>query len=145
MPDPAAIRTEDLTRTYRRPRKGWFRKRAADQPAEFTALDGVTLEVRPGELFGLLGPNGAGKTTLIKILTTLLAPSGGQAWVDGRDVVTEADRIRPRINMVSGGESSGYGILNVRENLWLFARIYGVPTAVAYERIDQMLNVVALS
>src|SRR5262249_19727033 len=108
-------------------------------------LDGVSLEVRPGELFGLLGPNGAGKTTLIKILTTLLAPSAGRAWVDGLDVVTEADRIRPRINMVSGGESSGYGILNVRENLWRFGRIYGVPAAVAFERIDKMLGIVGLT
>src|SRR5438270_1548859 len=144
MPDPAAIRTESLTRTYRKPRKGWFRKRAADGPAEFTALDGVSLEVKPGELFGLLGPNGAGKTTLIKILTTLLAPSAGSAWVDGLDVVAEADAIRPKINMVSGGESSGYGILTVRENLWLFARIYGVANADVKDRIDRMLGVVAL-
>ena len=116
-----------------------------DEPTEFVALDSVSLEVRPGELFGLLGPNGAGKTTLIKILTTLLAPSAGSAWVDGLDVVAEADAIRPRINMVSGGESSGYGILNVRENLWLFARIYGVPTAIAHERIDKMLGIVGLT
>jgi ABC-2 type transport system ATP-binding protein len=60
-------------------------------------------------------------------------------------VVSQASRIRPFINMVSGGESSGYGILNVRENLWLFARMYGVPTALAYRRIDEMLGVVGLS
>jgi ABC-2 type transport system ATP-binding protein len=140
-----AIRTEGLTRTYRKPRKGWFRRRPTDEPAEFVALSGVDLEVRPGELFGLLGPNGAGKTTLIKILTTLLAPSAGRAWVDGLDVVTEAAAIRPRINMVSGGETSGYGILNVRENLWMFARIYGVPNADIKARIDQMLDVVNLT
>src|SRR5437868_6254253 len=143
--DASAIRTDNLTRTYRRPRKAWFRRRDPDKPAEFTALDGVSLEVRPGELFGLLGPNGAGKTTLIKILTTLLAPSAGRAWVDGLDVVTEAAAIRPRINMVSGGETSGYGILNVRENLWMFARIYGVPNADIKARIDRMLGVVALT
>jgi ABC-2 type transport system ATP-binding protein len=142
--DTPAIRTEGLTRTYRKPRKGWFRRRPADEPAEFVALSGVDLEVRPGELFGLLGPNGAGKTTLIKILTTLLAPSAGRAWVDGLDVVTQAKEIRPRINMVSGGETSGYGILNVRENLWMFARIYGVPNADITARIDAMLDVVAL-
>jgi len=142
--DTPAIRTEALTRTYRKARKGWFRKRPADEAAEFVALSGVDLEVRPGELFGLLGPNGAGKTTLIKILTTLLAPSAGRAWVDGLDVVTEAKEIRPRINMVSGGETSGYGILNVRENLWMFARIYGVPNAVIQDRIDKMLDVVSL-
>jgi ABC-2 type transport system ATP-binding protein len=145
--EPPAIRTDGLTRTYHKPRKRrWWGKPAPDDgPPEFVALDQVSLEVRTGELFGLLGPNGAGKTTLIKILTTLLAPSAGTAHVDGLDVVTEAEKIRPRINMVSGGESSGYGILNVRENLWLFARIYGVPTAVANDRIDKMLGVVGLT
>src|SRR5262245_23569267 len=147
--EPLAIHTDGLTRTYRKPRKRrwwWSRpKPEENESQEFVALDQVSLEVRPGELFGLLGPNGAGKTTLIKILTTLLAPSSGVAKVDGLDVVKQADQIRPRINMVSGGESSGYGILNVRENLWLFARIYGVPTAVAQERIDRMLGVVALT
>ncbi len=143
-----SIRTEGLTRTYRKPRKRrwWFKSKSeTDEPREFVALEQVSLEVHPGELFGLLGPNGAGKTTLIKILTTLLAPSAGAAWVDGLDVVADAEKIRPLINMVSGGESSGYGILNVRENLWLFARIYGVPTAVAQERIDKMLGVVGLT
>ncbi len=145
---PAAIRIDGLTRIYAKPRQRrwwWSKKPATDEPPEFVALDGVSLEVHPGELFGLLGPNGAGKTTLIKILTTLLAPTAGTAHVDGLDVVTEADKLRPRINMVSGGESSGYGILNVRENLWLFARIYGVPTALAHERIDKMLEVVGLT
>ena len=141
-----AIRTEDLSRTYRRKRRrGWFRKKPDDTPAEFTALDKVNLEVRPGELFGLLGPNGAGKTTLIKILTTLLAPSAGRAWVDGLDVEKEQHALRPRINMVSGGESSGYGILTVRENIWLFARIYGVPNHLIRERTDRMLEVVGLA
>lgn len=147
--EPPAILTDGLTRTYRKPRKRrwpWSKRTPeADESREFVALDQVSLEVRPGELFGLLGPNGAGKTTLIKILTTLLAPSAGTARVDGLDVVADADAIRPRINMVSGGESSGYGILNVRENLWLFARIYGVPTAVAQERIDKMLGIVGLA
>lgn len=145
MDDTPAIRTENLTRTYRLPRRRWGKAPDPSAPAEFTALAGVTLDVRPGELFGLLGPNGAGKTTLIKILTTLLAPTSGTARVSGLDVVSQARRIRPFINMVSGGESSGYGILNVRENLWLFARMYGVPTALAHDRIDKMLGVVGLT
>lgn len=145
MDHPPAIRTDGLSRTYRIPKKRWGKAANPDAPATFTALDGVSLEVRPGELFGLLGPNGAGKTTLIKILTTLLAPSAGTAEVDGLDVVRDADAIRPRINMVSGGESSGYGVLNVRENLWLFARIYGVDTRTAYARINAMLDVVGLA
>ena len=135
-----AIRTEDLTRVYKRPRK-----QRKELGAELLALDGVNVEVPPGELFGLLGPNGAGKTTLIKILTTLLAPSSGRAWVDGVDVAADPHAIRPRINMVSGGESSGYGPLNVRENLWLFTQIYGVPTSTAMRRIDEMLEVVDLA
>ncbi len=143
--DTPAIRTANLTRTYRLPRRRWGKAPDPDAPREFTALAGVTLDVRPGELFGLLGPNGAGKTTLIKILTTLLAPTSGTAEVGGLDVVSQARRIRPFINMVSGGESSGYGILNVRENLWLFARMYGVPTALAHDRIDSMLGVVGLT
>jgi ABC-2 type transport system ATP-binding protein len=140
----AAIRTEGLTRIYKKP-KPRFRRPKPDAPPDFVALGGVDLEVRPGELFGLLGPNGAGKTTLIKILTTLLAPTEGRAWVDGKDVVTDAEAIRPHINMVSGGESSGYGILTVRENLWLFARIYGVANKLVRERIDHMLGVVGLA
>ena len=140
-----AIRTNGLTRIYAKPQRArWWTRTAAEGPRDFVALNGVSLEVPSGQLFGLLGPNGAGKTTLIKILTTLLAPTAGTAQVDGLDVNTQANQIRSRINMVSGGESSGYGILNVRENLWLFARIYGVPTALANERIDAMLRVVGL-
>jgi ABC-2 type transport system ATP-binding protein len=139
-----AIETIDLTRTYKVRRK---RGASPNGPpsADLTALAGVSLEVRPGELFGLLGPNGAGKTTLIKILTTLLTPTTGIARVDGLDVVTQASAIRPRINMVSGGESSGYGLLTIRENLWLFTQLYGVPGKIARQRIDAMLDVVGLA
>ena len=98
-----------------------------------------------GELFGLLGPNGAGKTTLIKILTTLLAPSTGRAWVAGYDVIQEANKVRPRINMVSGGESSGYGLLTVRENLWMFSQFYGLALPIANQRIKELLEIVGLA
>ncbi len=111
---------------------------------ELVALGDVSLQVERGELFGLLGPNGAGKTTLIKILTTLLAPTSGTARVAGYDVVTEASHIRPLINMVSGGESSGYGLLTVRENLWMFSQFYGVPSKRAYDQIDSLLKRVGI-
>src|SRR5512137_1088413 len=91
------IRAENLGRTYK------IRGGKKSEPRALVALTDVNLEIQPGELFGLLGPNGAGKTTLIKILTTLLAPTTGHAWVAGFDVVEEADKVRPRINMVSGG------------------------------------------
>src|SRR5690242_10967219 len=103
--DPLAIRTVDLGRTYHLPRRHRSPEHEA-VPAEYTALDNVNLEIKPGELFGLLGSNGAGKTTLIKILTTLLAPTRGSAYVDGLDVVAQAQAVRERINMVSGGETS---------------------------------------
>jgi ABC-2 type transport system ATP-binding protein len=137
-----AVRTATLRRTYQLPRpKG----PAGGGPAEFTAVDDVTLEVKQGELFGLLGSNGAGKTTLIKILTTLLAPTGGRAWVDGLDVVADTQAVRERINMVSGGETSGYGVLTVRENLWLFSQLYGIPRKEALHRIDRLLAAVDLT
>lgn len=140
---PLAIQVEGLTRIYKT--RGEKRKRGEPKPEKILrALDGVNLEVHRGELFGLLGPNGAGKTTLIKILTTLLAPSSGVARVDGLDVVKDSNEVRRRINMVSGGETSGYGILTVRENLWMFSQFYGVTWKDAYARIDEMLKIVEL-
>ena len=133
-----AIQTEKLGRIYR------IRGGKKQQAKQLVALQEVDLEVRRGELFGLLGPNGAGKTTLIKILTTLLAPSSGRAWVAGIDVATEPDRVRPRINMVSGGESSGYGLLTVRENLWMFSQFYGLDSAEANRRIQHLLEIVGI-
>jgi ABC-2 type transport system ATP-binding protein len=114
-------------------------------PREVVALTDINLTVRRGELFGLLGSNGAGKTTLIKILTTLLSPSSGKAWVAGSDVETDVNQIRRRINMVSGGESSGYGLLTVKENLWMFSQLYGMDGTEARKRIDDLLAVVDMT
>ena len=135
---PLAIEARNVRRVFKiKPTKS--------QPAKETiALDGVDLQVRSGELFGLLGPNGAGKTTLIKILVTLLYPTSGQALVDGFDVVTQAQAVRERIAMVSGGETSGFGLLTVREQLWMFSQFYGVSSTVAAQRADELLKVVGL-
>src|SRR6202142_4302169 len=102
-----AVEVENLGRVY----KIRMNKKEKNLSKELVALQGVNLQVRKGELFGLLGPNGAGKTTLMKILTTLLAPTSGCARVAGHDVVKEPGMVRRLINMVSGGESSGYGLL----------------------------------
>ena len=134
-----AIETERLGRIYK-PRKN---DRHESKPR--LALSDVCLTVPRGELFGLLGPNGAGKTTLIKILTTLLAPSSGWAAVEGYDVHREPQFVRPCINMVSGGEASGYGLLTVRENLWMFAQFYGLSSAEANRRITELLEIVKMS
>src|ERR687891_2434511 len=136
MPDSSddlAIHATAVTRVYK----------AKPQPV--TALAGVDLDVRPGEYFGLLGPNGAGKTTLIKILTTLLIPTSGEARVAGFDVVHETAKIRRVINMVAGGEQSGYGLLTAREQLWMFSQFYGLPVREGWRRVDELIEIVGLS
>ena len=115
------------------------------KPAAVTALGGVDLEVAPGEFFGLLGPNGAGKTTLIKILTTLLLPTSGEARIFGFNVVDETRRIRRIMNMVAGGEQSGYGILTVREQLWMFSQFYGLGTGEGWARVDELIEATGLT
>ena len=114
------------------------------KPKPVVALDGVDLAVEPGEFFGLLGPNGAGKTTLIKILTTLLLPSDGTARIFGFDVVGQTKQIRRIMNMVAGGEQSGYGILTVREQLWMFSQFYGLPSRDGWNRVDELIDAVGL-
>lgn len=138
MNDSPAIRTKALGWMYK------LRNAKKDEPKTLVALKDVEIEVQPGEMFGFLGPNGAGKTTLIKILTTLLAPSSGRGLVSGFDVSQDAHEIRTRINMVSGGESSGYGLLTVRENLWMFSQFYGIPSKEANQRSKDLLEIVGL-
>ena len=135
-----ALETKDLGRVY----KIRGNKKESRERKELVALENVNLTVERGELFGLLGPNGAGKTTLIKILTTLLAPTSGWARVATHDVDLNPNLVRPRINMVSGGESSGYGLLTVRENLWMFSQFYGMPSKEANARIVELLTMVGL-
>jgi ABC-2 type transport system ATP-binding protein len=137
--ETAAIETRDLARVFK-PK----RMRGIPDRREQVALDGVSLSVEQGQLFGLLGPNGAGKTTLIKILTTLLLPTSGEARIAGFDVQRQTREIRERISTVSGGETSGYGLLTVREQLWMYARFFGMASRPARERIDQLLEIVGL-
>jgi len=103
------------------------------------ALDDVSVSIDEGEIFGLLGPNGAGKTTMIKVLTTLLLPTSGEAYVGGLNVVKDANKVRQIINLVSGGETPGYGILSVKENLWFFSQLYGFSSSVANEKIKRLM------
>ena len=107
------------------------------------AVDGMTLDVAPGELFGFLGPNGAGKTTTIRMLTGLLRPSAGSAAICGHDVVTDAPRARALVGYCPDNPAL-YDKLTGREMLGLAADLYGVPREIQAARIDPLLTTFGL-
>lgn len=117
-----AIQATDLTRTF----------------GAFTAVDRVTFDVRPGEVFGFLGANGAGKTTAIRMLTGLLAPSAGRATVAGHNVYTESEAIKRDIGYMSQ-RFSLYEDLTVRENIRLYGGIYGLSNREIRDRTAGLL------
>ena len=121
------IRVENLHHTYG--------KRAA--------LDGVSFDVLPGEIFALLGPNGSGKTTLFRILSTLMLPGGGRALIAGFDPATHPDEVRRRIGVVFQGQSVDVK-LTAAENLWHQGHLYGLRGAELKQRIDEMLQRIGL-
>jgi ABC-2 type transport system ATP-binding protein len=110
---------------------------------EVRALRGISFSVRPGEVFGLLGPNGAGKTTTIRVLTTLLRPTEGSAWVAGHDVVREGLAVRQAIGYVPQAISID-GALTAHENLEFYGRVTGVPRRERRDRIAQVVEAMAL-
>ncbi len=109
-----------------------------------TALDGVTFDVRPAELFGLLGPNGSGKTTLFRILSTLMVPSGGRASILGFDVARDPNGLRRQIGVVFQAQSIDVK-LTAAENLWHQGHLYGLHGAALKSRIQEMLERVKLA
>src|SRR3954447_9695428 len=125
LPPEAApvVQTRGLTRTF----------------GSFTAVDHIDLDVDPGGVFALLGPNGAGKTTTIKMLITLLPPSGGQATVGGYDVVRQAGAVRRLLGYVPQALSAD-GALTGFENLLVFARLYDVPWREQQARVRAALE-----
>lgn len=108
------------------------------------ALQSVTLEVEPGEVFGILGPNGAGKTTLLKILSTMILPSSGSARVNGADLVLGAAAVRQSVGLATGEERGFYWRLTGRENLEFFAGLRGFSPREAGRRATEMLELVDL-
>ncbi len=110
---------------------------------DFTAVDGSDLRIRQGELFGFLGPNGAGKTTTIKMLTTLLAPSSGDARVASFDVKTQAALVRSRIGVVPQ-EFALFKELTALENLWYIGELYGMKRKDFETRSTELLQTVNL-
>lgn len=109
-----------------------------------TAVDQLSLEIQEGEIFALLGQNGAGKTTTIKMLTGLLKPSAGDAFVMQHSVIREIDRVKPLIN-VSPQETAVAPKLSVMENLMFIAMIYGSTKTTAREKAEIMLKKFGMS
>lgn len=128
-----AIQVENLVKVFHR--RG---------QAPVRAVDGMSFAVQRGQIFGLLGPNGAGKTTTLKILTTLLRPSGGRAAVLGHDVVEHPVEVRRRISVVIQ-ESAAELFLTARDNLLTFARFHGHAGAEAQRRAAEVMERFALT
>ncbi len=113
------IHVEHLSKSFRDYRKGWV-----------PAVADVSFDCHPGAIFGLLGPNGAGKTTTLRILSTVLRPTGGRAIVAGHDVATEPEEVRARIGYMSA--STGiYDRMTAWELVEYFGRLYGMPRRTA--------------
>jgi ABC-2 type transport system ATP-binding protein len=111
---------------------------------ERTALNGVSFDVRPAELFGLLGPNGSGKTTLFRILSTLMLPTAGRAVIIGYDAAREPARLRRQIGVVFQAQSVDLK-LTAYENLWHQGHLYGLRGAALKQRIQEILSRVGLA
>src|SRR3981081_2251789 len=124
-----AIRTEDLRKTYKSSR------------GEVPAVRGIDLSVGSGQFFGLLGPNGAGKSTTIGMLTTLIAPTGGRAWVAGHDVVKSPVAVKRRIGVVTQNNTLDMQ-LTVQENLEFRSRFFGLSLGAASKRGVELIDAV---
>ncbi|MCZ3366267.1 MULTISPECIES: ATP-binding cassette domain-containing protein [Methanobacterium] len=121
------IETTDITKRY----------------DDFIAVNSINLEVPRNTVYGVLGPNGAGKTTLISMLCTILRPTSGTATVNGYDIVKQAKEVRESIGIVFQSRALD-DILTGREHLEMHASLYGVPRDVREERIDEILELIAL-
>jgi ABC-2 type transport system ATP-binding protein len=128
----AAIRTEGLRKTYKSSRD------------DVEAVRGIDLDVPQGEFFGLLGPNGAGKSTTIGMLTTLIAPTGGRAYVAGHDVVKSPVAVKRRIGVVTQNNTLDMQ-LTVQENLEFRSRFFGLSLGAASKRAVQLIDAFGLS
>jgi sodium transport system ATP-binding protein len=111
---------------------------------EFQAVEGLTLQVRSGEVYALLGPNGAGKTTALRCLATLLAPSSGTARVAGHDVRTEPLEVRRNLAFLAASMGL-YQRLTAREVLLYFGRLHAIPETRLKERVDELVELLDLA
>ena len=111
---------------------------------EFTAVDGISLQVERGEIFAFLGPNGCGKTTTIRMLCGIITPTSGTGRVAGFDIVAESDRVKDNIGYMSQ-RFSLYEDLTVKENLEFYAGVYQVPDTERPRRIAELIDIAGLT
>ncbi|MDA1329783.1 MAG: ATP-binding cassette domain-containing protein [Chloroflexi bacterium] len=111
---------------------------------EINAVNGVSFEIQRGEILSLLGPNGAGKTTTISMLSGLLKPTQGQAYIDGHSVLSDAEAVKQTIGVVPQ-EIALYPTLSARENLAFWGKMYGLRGSYLQERIAAVLEVAGLA
>ena len=114
-----------------------------DPPKGVLAVDGVSFDIAKGEIFSLLGPNGAGKSTTISMLSCLLHPSGGDAFVDGHSVVTDSQAVKEAIGVVPQ-DIALYPDMSARENLVFWGKMYGLAGAELHQRVDEVLELITL-
>lgn len=126
------IEVRGISKTFEDPKRG-----------SRTAVNGVSFQVRPGEIFGLLGPNGAGKTTTLRILSTLLRPTAGSASVSGFDIAREPAMVRSKIGFLSG-DMGLYGRLTARETLDFFGRLHGMNGGTLKKRREEMIGMLEM-
>src|SRR3954452_23759452 len=145
------LRTEDLRKIYNSappfaaagvgvPRASASGEKLGKQPKpQIVALDGISLQVEGGEIFGLLGPNGAGKSTTVGVLTTRVRPSGGQAWIGDHDVWQHPTRVKPLIGVVPQRPNLDFS-LTAREILIFHGAYFGLGKKQRNERADALLE-----
>jgi ABC-2 type transport system ATP-binding protein len=149
---PIGIRTKDLRKVYTSPPPmavsgSMFsgpRKKKTGKKFEITALDGISLEIRPGEIFGLLGPNGAGKSTAVGILTTRVRPTSGEAWVGDHEVWREQVQAKRLIGVVQQKPNLDFA-LTAREILVFHAAYFGIAAKERTRRAAELLERFQLS
>jgi len=108
------------------------------------AVDGVSFRCEPGEIYGLLGANGAGKTTTLRMLATILQPTGGTATVAGHDVVKEPEQVRSRVGFLSTATAL-YARLTARETVEYFGRLNGLNEALLRQRVDKLVALLEIT
>ena len=109
------------------------------QSGSFTALDGISFDAMPGQIFGLLGPNGAGKTTALRILSTVLRPTSGSVIVNGYEVSGQPDMVRHQIGFVSTNTAI-YDRMTAWEMVQYFGRLYGMCDQLLHQRMEELFD-----